>query len=76
MEALYSGREFVANDPPESVANILGRYAEIDESFPEELRQEALPYFVRPLVPGRRQPVFEGRGRASIRPGWTRPPLV
>ena len=50
MEALYNGDEFVANDPPESVANILGRYADIDESFPEDLRNEALPYFVDWLI--------------------------
>jgi hypothetical protein len=50
MEALYSGADFVATDPPESVANILGRYADIDDSFPEELRNEALPYFVDWLI--------------------------
>src|SRR5207302_488708 len=50
MEALYSGDEFVANDPPESVANILARYADIDDSFPEGLRDAALPYFVDWLI--------------------------
>jgi hypothetical protein len=50
MEALYTGQEFVANDPPESIANILGRYADIDESFPPELRDVALPYFVDWLI--------------------------
>lgn len=50
MEALYTGGEYVDNDPPESVANILSRYADIDESFPEELRGEALPYFVDWLI--------------------------
>jgi hypothetical protein len=33
MEALYSGSEYVDNDPLESVVNILGRYADIDEAF-------------------------------------------
>jgi hypothetical protein len=50
MESLYAGSEYVDNDPPESVANILGRYADIDESFPEELRNESLPYFVDWLI--------------------------
>jgi hypothetical protein len=50
MDALYSGKEFVSNDPSESVANILARYSDIDESFPEELRDVALPYFVDWLI--------------------------
>ena len=50
MEALYSGADFVPTDPPESVANILARYADIDDSFPEELRGDALPYFVDWLI--------------------------
>ena len=50
MEALYSRSDFVPTDPPESVANILGRYAEINELFPEELRDNALPYFVDWLI--------------------------
>ncbi len=50
MDALYTGRDFVAHDPPESVANILARYSDIDDSFPEELRDGALPYFVDWLI--------------------------
>ena len=50
MEALYLGYELVAHDPPESIANILGRYSDINESFPEELRGDALPYFVDWLI--------------------------
>jgi hypothetical protein len=50
MDALYSGKDFVTYDPPESIANILGRYSDIDESFPEELRDLALPYFVDWLI--------------------------
>jgi hypothetical protein len=50
MDALYSGKDFVAHDPPESIANILARYSDIDESFPEELRDLALPYFVDWLI--------------------------
>jgi hypothetical protein len=29
MEALYKGEEFAEQDPPEAVANILARYAEL-----------------------------------------------
>jgi Protein of unknown function DUF262/Protein of unknown function (DUF1524) len=50
MEALYGGVDYVDNDVSESVANVLGRYADIDESFPEELDDEALPYFVDWLI--------------------------
>lgn len=50
MNALYTGQEFVAHEPPESIANILGRYSDIGESFPEELREDALPYFVDWLI--------------------------
>ncbi len=50
MEALYTGHEAAAFDPPESIANILGRYSDIGESFPEELQDSALPYFVDWLI--------------------------
>jgi hypothetical protein len=50
MDALYSGTDFVSNDLPESIANILARYSDIDDSFPEELRDLALPYFVDWLI--------------------------
>jgi hypothetical protein len=50
MDALYSGRDVVSNDPPESIANILGRYSDIVDAFPEELRGVALPYFVDWLI--------------------------
>lgn len=50
MEALYKGEEFTDPEPPESIANILARYAEIEELFPEDLSGAALPYFVDWLV--------------------------
>lgn len=50
MEALYKGEEFTEDDPPESIANILARYRELDDLFPEELAGPALPYFVDWLV--------------------------
>jgi hypothetical protein len=50
MEALYNGEEFSENDPPESIANILARYGEIEDHFPDDLAGPALPYFVDWLV--------------------------
>lgn len=50
MEALYTGQEIVSNHLPESVANIIGRYADVDEYFPAELRDGPLPYFVDWLI--------------------------
>ena len=38
--------EFADADAPESIANILARYAELEGLFPEELAGAALPYFV------------------------------
>lgn len=50
MEALYTGQTFEENDQPESVANMLARYQDIEDRFPEELTGEALPYFVDWLI--------------------------
>ncbi|MEB2284741.1 MAG: hypothetical protein B6D46_13440 [Polyangiaceae bacterium UTPRO1] len=53
MEALYKGEEFADPDPPESIANILARYAELEDLFPADLNDcddPALPYFVDWLV--------------------------
>lgn len=50
MEALYSGETLDPADQPESVRNILSRYSDLIESFPEELKSEALPYFVDWLI--------------------------
>jgi hypothetical protein len=50
MESLYKGEEFSNTDAPESIANILARYADIEDLFPEELHGTRLPYFVDWLV--------------------------
>lgn len=50
MEALYKGEEYVEANPPESITNILARYGDFEDVFPEELTGEALPYFVDWLV--------------------------
>lgn len=46
MEALFEEQPFAPNGQPESVQNILARFQDLTESFPEELACPALPYFV------------------------------
>ena len=48
MQALYNDRleEFHDSNSDESVSNIIARYNDIIEKFPEELKGEALPYFI------------------------------
>jgi hypothetical protein len=53
MEALYKGEEIADPGPSESIANILARYAELEDFFPADLDDRddpALPYFVDWLV--------------------------
>lgn len=50
MDALYRGENLPESDPSESVANILARYEDLEESFPEDLKGESLPYFVDWLI--------------------------
>lgn len=50
MEALYTGASFDPNDQSESVVNILARFADIEEQFPEEVKGPALPYFADWLI--------------------------
>ncbi|NDE17612.1 DUF262 domain-containing protein [bacterium] len=45
MEALFSDIPFEENGQPESVVNIVSRFQDIEDTFPEELAGEALPYF-------------------------------
>jgi hypothetical protein len=46
MEALYRGEQPSDSDASESMANILARYSDIEDLFPDELLGTALPYFV------------------------------
>lgn len=46
MEALFNGEPFDPSDRAESVQNLYGRYRDLEEAFPEEVQEEALPYFV------------------------------
>lgn len=43
MDALYTGTEFADADPPESIANIVGRYHEIEELIPDEFTARRCP---------------------------------
>ncbi len=50
MEALFTGTFFDENGQPEAVVNILRRYQDIEELFPDELRGDVLPYFADWLI--------------------------
>jgi hypothetical protein len=50
MEALFEQQPFDPTDKPESVQTIIARYRDIEAIFPEELREEALPYFIDWLI--------------------------
>lgn len=52
MHALYSNQRdsFDATTKDESVINILARYDNINELFPDELKDHALPYFIDWLI--------------------------
>jgi uncharacterized protein with ParB-like and HNH nuclease domain len=46
MEALYRGEYFDASESPESVRNLVARYADIEHLFPDTLKDGALLYFI------------------------------
>lgn len=46
MESLFNDQLPETNFASESVHNIVARYADIAEYFPEDLRKDALPYFL------------------------------
>lgn len=46
MVALYDGVSIDVTDRPESVQNLVRRYHDLEEVFPIELREDALPYFI------------------------------
>lgn len=50
MEALFKGESFDEEGQPESVSNILHRYQDIEEHFPEDLGGDTLPYFADWLI--------------------------
>ena len=50
MEALFTGEYFDETDQSESVANILDRYQDIEDTFVDELTGDAAPYFADWLI--------------------------
>ena len=50
MDALFTGENFDENRQPESVANILSRFQDIEEHFPDDLTGDVLPYFADWLI--------------------------
>jgi uncharacterized protein with ParB-like and HNH nuclease domain len=50
IDALYTSKEYDASGKGESIRNLLGRYGDIEEFFPEELSGKALPFFIDWLI--------------------------
>jgi hypothetical protein len=50
LEALYTSGDFDATGQTESVQNMAARYADIEQLFPETLKDKALPYFTDWLI--------------------------
>ena len=50
IEAIYSGGPFDEEGQPESVVNILDRFRDIEDDFPDGLKGESLPYFCDWLI--------------------------
>lgn len=50
MEALFNKQPSDPTGQPESVRNIITRYQDIEQHFPEELANHALPYFANWLI--------------------------
>jgi hypothetical protein len=50
MESLFTGEVFEESGQPESVTNMLARFRDIEELFPEEIAGAALPYFTDWLI--------------------------
>ncbi|MFZ1514970.1 MAG: DUF262 domain-containing protein, partial [Saprospiraceae bacterium] len=47
LKALFeTGEYIVKEDDDETIKNMVARYEDIDECFPEELTQQALPFFI------------------------------
>lgn len=50
MEALFAQQTFDPTNKSESVQNLVARYSDVEQSFPDELRMDALPYFIDWLI--------------------------
>ena len=45
FKTIYEGRDFDINDQPESIVNIVERYRDIENEFPDILKDDVLLYF-------------------------------
>lgn len=50
LNAIYRGEFFDATNQPESVQAIYARYIDIEELFPQDLKEHALPFFIDWLI--------------------------
>ncbi len=50
LRSLFRGESIDPTDQPESVRNIVGRYEDIVNLFPDSLEADALPYFIDWLI--------------------------
>ncbi|HXK43859.1 MAG TPA: DUF262 domain-containing protein [Anaerolineae bacterium] len=50
MDALFTSVEFDPHGQPESVRNIYACYRDIEAHFPEDIKDETLPYFIDWLI--------------------------
>ena len=50
IETLYQGKSYDATGKSESIRNIVARYSDIEEQFPDSLKKDALPFFIDWLI--------------------------
>ena len=50
LNALFRGEEYDPNGKEQSVKNVVERYKDIEELFPNELKDKALPFFIDWLI--------------------------
>lgn len=50
LDAIFNGEDFDPANQPESVQTIHARYKDIEELFPEHLKDHALPFFIEWLI--------------------------
>jgi hypothetical protein len=51
LKSLFENGEYsIQDNDDETIQNMIDRYEDIEQSFPEELYSEALPYFIDWLI--------------------------
>ncbi len=50
IRALFRGEDFPTDARPESIRNIVARYKDIEQLFPDTLKNNTLPYFIDWLI--------------------------